>query len=185
VRAVGTLVALGLTACAREPAERLCPDLAEGGLVVTEIHGTPSPDDGSPEWVELFAPAATDLEGIKIRFRRLDGSTEVDILVRHSVPVAAGDFVVLGLEDDGALEPYLDYGFAADFQQEWLTAAAVDVESCTVLIDRAQYSSLPSVGTFSLGTNPPDALANDDPDAWCDDPNALGTAGQPNITCPP
>jgi len=183
VRAALTLIAL--SACARDPAPALCPDVAEGDLVVSEIRGTPSPDDGSPEWVEIFSKPATDLEGLRLRFRRLDGSSEIDILVRRSVPVAAGDYAVLGLDDDAKLQPYEDYGFAADFQQGWLSAAAIDVESCGTLIDRAQYSSLPDAGTFSLGTNPPDALANDDPANWCDDTTTTnGTAGQPNITCP-
>ena len=184
MRAALTILVV-IAGCARETAPRLCPDLAPGELVVSEIHGTPSPADGNPEWVELYAVTATDLEGIKIRFRRLDGSSEIDVLVRHSVPVAAGDYAVLGLVDDAALPPYMDYGFLADFQQGWLSAAAIDVETCTELVDRAQYSSLPGSGTFSLGTNPPDATANDDTGAWCDDTStANGTAGQPNITCP-
>src|SRR5438132_13762143 len=94
VRVIGiSVAAVGLTAaCARDPLEAKCPTVAVGDIVVTEIRGQQSPDDGSPVWVELYnaSTSSIDLEGTKIRFRKKDGSSEVDVLVRRSLPVGAG-----------------------------------------------------------------------------------------------
>jgi len=180
--------------CARDPVEAVCPSIAEGALVVTEVRGPQSPDDNEGPWVELYnaSSSSIDLEGTKIRFRRKDGSSEIPVLVRRSVSVAAGDYVVLGLflDDDPNKPSFVTYGFADDFSASWLPAAAIDVEAsiggdaCGQLIDRAQYDSLPKTGTFSLGVMPPNATDNDLPASWCTDPASSGTPGAANIACP-
>lgn len=178
------LVVVGLIGCARDPVPAICPDVSEGALVITEIRGPQDDRDGP--WIELFnaSSGSVDLEGTRIRFRRKDGSSEIPVLVRRSLPVAAGDYVVLGLFFDAEVPAHVDYGFLDDFDATWLSAAAVDVESCGTLIDRAIYDALPDVGTYSLGTQPPDAEANNLPTAWCFDPTAAGTPGAANIACP-
>lgn len=170
-----------LAACARDPIDD-CPDLAGGQLVVTEVRGDADLTTGP--WVELFNAGAgsVDLEGARIRFRRRDGSSEIPILVRSPLPVAAGDYVVLGRFPTGAPD-FVDYNFADDFDGTWLAAAAIDVENCGELVDLAQYDVLPDVGTFSLG-GAPDAEANDLPAAWCNDPTPNGTPGAANTACP-
>jgi hypothetical protein len=192
VHSTGLLVIAVIAAgCVREPATSECPDLATGDLVITEIRGPQNDPLGA--WIELYnaSGASIDLQGTKVRFRKRDGSAETDILVRRSVEVAAGAYVVLGLFDDsdGMRPAYVDYGFAVDFHATWLSAAAVDVEACGQLVDRAIYDSLPDMGTFSLGTQPPDATSNDLPASWCTDATAVGTTfpGTPqhmNIACP-
>ena len=154
--------------------------------MITEIRGPQSPDDANGPWIELFnaTPSAIDLEGIKIRFRKKDGSSEVDVIVRRSVVADPGSYVVLGLFDDTALPDFADYGFAGDFHATWLSAAAVDVGSCDTLVDRATYDSLPKTGTFSLGLMPPDGNLNDDLSKWCTDPASAGTPRAANIACP-
>lgn len=174
-----------LVGCARDPAMALCPELAAGELVVTEFRGPQSPDD--TVWVEIYNASgrSLDLEGLKIRFRKKDGSSEIDVLVRRPLQASAGAYVVLGLvQDDSSRPAYIDYGFAGDFMQGFLPAAAVDVVSCDHLIDRAVYDVLPKMGTHSLGTRPPDANANDIPASWCDNPAPAGTPQQPNPPCP-
>lgn len=168
-----------------------CPAIGEGDLVVTEIGGPQTGFDTLQPWIELYnaSGASQDLYGVKIRFRRPDGSNETDTIVRRSLTVAAGDYVTLGLDDDLALEPYIDYGIAADFHASWPSAAAVDVEVCNLRIDRVQYSSLPKTGTYSLGTTPPTAAANDLPAMWCTDTTTTagsfpGTPQKANTACP-
>jgi hypothetical protein len=109
--------------------------------------------------------------------------------VRHSVPTQAGSYTVLGRDDDLELASYIDYGFAPEFSETWLASAAVDVEACGRQIDRAVYSSLPRVGTFSLGVTPPTGQANDLPANWCTDATAHagsfpGSPQQANAACP-
>lgn len=180
-----------LVGCARDPVEAICPPVSEGALVVTEIRGPQRPEDRDGPWIELFnaTNAAVDLEGTKIRFRKKDGSSEIPVLVRRSLPVAAGEYSVLGLFFDidvvaDQTPPHADYGFRDDFDASWLDAAAVDVESCGTLIDRATYDALPDVGTFELGTMPPDADANNLATSWCFDPASAGTPGEANTPCP-
>lgn len=184
---------LALVGCVRDPADAKCPDLGEGDLVVTEIGGPQTGSDTLQPWIELYnaSGGSVDLLGLKIRFRRVTGSDENDTIVRRSLVVAAGAYVVLGLDDDAddKRERYLDYGIAGDFHVSWPSSSAVDVEVCNTLIDRVQYSSLPRAGTYSLGTQPPTATANDLPVSWCTDTTANpgsfpGTPQKANTACP-
>lgn len=184
-------IALGATGCVRDPADGACPALGDGDLVVTEIGGPQTGMDTLQPWLELYnaSGASVDLLGVKVRFRRPDGSSETDTIVRSSVIVAAGDYAVLGLSPDGQLEPYIDYGISVDFHASWPSAAAVDVEVCNTRIDRIQYTSLPRAGTYSLGTRPPTAEANDLPAMWCTDTTINvgsfpGTPQKANTACP-
>jgi len=180
---VPAVVLIAAAGCVRAPAKAECPSLGAGDLVVTEIRG--DQDDTLGPWVELYNASgdSVDLLGTQVRFRKLDGSSESDVLVRRSLEVAPGAYTVLGLfPDDNTRPAFVDYGFAADFHNTWLTSAAIDVNACSQLVDRAIYNSLPAVGTFSLGTQPPDATSNDFPASWCTD--ATGTPQQANIPCP-
>lgn len=184
LRSVPFCVFLLAAGCTRDPGDAVCPDLAAGDLVVTEVRGPQTGDDLAKPYVELFnaSSGTIDLLGTKIRFRKKDGSSEVPVLVRRSVTLPAGGYAVLGLESDTARSAYVDYGFAGDFMVGFLTSAFVDVETCGALIDRMQYDSLPRTGSYSLGTLPPTADANDIPANWC-----TATAGSPqqaNAACP-
>ncbi len=175
-----------LAGCVRDPETAECPELAPGDLVVTEIRGPQTPDDRDGPWIELFnaSAGAIDLEGMKIRFRRKDGSSEVPVLVRRPVSFGPGEYVVLGLFDDAERPGFAAYGFQNDFHETWLDAAAIDVDTCGERVDLATYDSLPSIGTFSFG-GAPDSNQNDDLGQWCTDPSSLGTPGAANIACPP
>ncbi|MBS1122585.1 MAG: Por secretion system C-terminal sorting protein [Deltaproteobacteria bacterium] len=180
------MIAIGFVAgCARDPEPAECPTVEPGALVVTEVRGPQKPEDQNGPWIELFnaSTSSIDLEGTKVRFRRKDGSTEVPILVRRSVVVGPGEYVVLGLFDDSALPAFADYGFGNDFRDTWLAAAAIDVETCGDRVDVATYDALPDTGTFSFGSAP-DANQNDDLSQWCTDPSSLGSPRAANIACP-
>jgi hypothetical protein len=179
------LVLLGLVGCARDPVEAVCPDVVAGDLVVTEARGPQSPEDLNGPWIELFnaSGASVDLEGTKVRFRDRGGSDEISILVRRSVPINAGEYVVLGLFLDPDRPAHVDYGFLDDYEGTWKDAAAVDLLTCNTVIDLLTWDDLPTVGTYSLG-GPPDAEANNLASSWCFDPMSAGTPGEANITCP-
>lgn len=188
--AASLAILMALSACERDAEEALCPDVSTGGLIVTEVRGPQNPADATNgEWIELYnaSGSSLDLEGIRVRFRRKDGSSEIPIIVRETTPVAAGAYVVLGLFlNDGSRPAHVDYGFAGDFTESWLAAAAIDVESCGARIDRAVYDVLPKMGTFSFGAMP-NADVNDDPRMWCTNSTMMGTAypGTPKQANPP
>lgn len=193
------LVLIGLAAfaagCEREPLDWICPALEPGALVVTEIRGAQSGTDSYGQWIELYnaGSAAVDAEGLRVNLRTLDGSGETRILVRTSLEIAAGSYVVLGQFDDGSAPEHVDHGYGSDAAGLY-DSAAIDILACGELVDRVVYRDLPATGTRAYdGAMDPDALGNDDEQAWCDDtrsagdplpPGAPGTPGQGNSICP-
>lgn len=190
MRAALLCAALLPAACTRAPAEAVCPDLAPGELVVTEVRGPQTPEDAAGAWIELYNASGRrlDLAGLELRFRHVDNSGSVPVLVRRALDLRPQGYTVLGLFDDGDPPAHVDYGFLSDFHEGWLPRAAVEVVSCGELVDRMYYDALPKQGTYSLG-GVPDASNNDLTTAWCTDATAVGAAfpGTPrsaNIACP-
>lgn len=172
-----TLVLATLVACARAPGEDRCPALAAGDVVITEIRGSQS-DGAGPPFVELYNASGTDVDllGTTLRFTAANGSTAIAVIVRRAVLVPPEGYVTLGLASDASRPATIDYGFAGDFRgRAWLPAAALEIASCDTPIDRATYGSLPLRGSYSFGTVPPTAEANDYPTAWCTDATLIGS----------
>jgi hypothetical protein len=180
----GALLALVAGSCAREPAERLCPEAAAGALVVSELSAAPrGGDPPSPSWIELFNASGDELDllGVGVRMRRLDGGAEQRLLVRRSLVAPAGEAVVLSQSAEGQEPAFASYGFAADAPGAFYAAAVVTVESCEAELDRLTYARLPAAGSLSLGAWPPSAEANDLAGAWCAD--AQGSPARRNQPC--
>lgn len=189
----------------------LCPEVAAGDLVITEVRG-PQPRGDAPDtggqWIEIYnrSAATVDLLGMHVRLRTLDGANQPTIVVRESVPVVAGGYVVLGGSEEVDAPPSsFDYNWYPDFSsadsdgdldelvedRDLFGAAAIDLEACGVRIDRMVYEDLPAAGTYALGGEP-DAERNDDAGAWCTDatsddtdPATVGLPGTPGSENPP
>lgn len=164
-----------------------CADVSPGELVITELRGPQTADELTPPFVEIYNASshAIDLEALKLRYRTIDGGTDIPVIIRRPVSVAATSYAVLGLvPDDGELPSYVDYGFSGDFKQGYLPAAAIDLLACDTLIDRVVYRSLPKDGTYSLAATPPAADVNDDEAAWCTNPVKDGSPRMENPPCP-
>jgi hypothetical protein len=207
---VTALLFCGGGACDREAEPELCPPLAEGDVVISEIRGeqsvkrTPDPDDqpiADPfgEWIEIYnaSGAPVDLYGLQLRFLELDGSNEGTVIVRRHLDVAAGDRVVLSYFPDDARPAHADYGWFPDFlgsdgqAHSLFDTGVIDVHACDTRIDRVRPDGLPSNATWSFPTEPPDVAANDETLVWCDDGTgatdteyAAGTPGEVNRPCP-
>jgi hypothetical protein len=200
-------LACAQNACTRDPLDEVCPAVAPGELVVTEVRGSQSGSDGYGQWIEIYNASSgeVDLRGLEIFVRRVDGGADGHILVRTSVLVAAGDYAVIGRFLPDQLPDYVDYGYQLDcedtssgcdsywFDTSLYDAAAIDLLACDELIDRAIYRDLPSRGTWAFdGDDPPDADANDVERDWCvddqEDDNTeqlgiRGTPGEANPSC--
>ena len=181
-----------LQGCARPEAERRCPALEAGELALTELRGPPGADAPGQPWLELYnaGQRALDLEGLHLRFVRLDGGAEKAALVRRSVPAPPAAYVVLSLEEDEARPAFAAYGLGAELTGAWFPSAAVQVESCEDLVDQVLHPRLPEAGSYALGV--PAAAGdltalNDQPGAWCVDgrgaPAQAGTPGRENPPC--
>ncbi len=190
-------------------APAICPDVAVGELVITELRGPQAGAalDTGGQWIELHNGSGADLDllGLQLRPRTLGGDRQPRIIVRTSLVVAAGDYVVLGGVDDLEAPPAtLDYNWYPDFTSDdrdsdsrldasdLFDVGALDVEACGVRIDRIVYPDLPGSGTYAFGPAP-DATGNDTTTAWCtdvtDDADATtvglpGTPGAANRPCP-
>lgn len=166
--------------------------------MVTEIRGAQSPEPGYGEWIEIYnaSPEAVDLTGLRVTLIKLvDGTSAGSFVLRgDGLAIDPGAYFVLGRFPAGAEPPYVQYGYADDYDAELPGAAAVDIESCGLLIDRMIYRSLPSEGTyvFNGAIEPPEDAENDNEDAWCvdliedgDTPTMgiRGTPGEKNIPC--
>jgi hypothetical protein len=190
------VLALGMAGCEREPLPWICPDVGPGDLVITELRGSQTGSDTYGQWIEVYnaSGAAQDLQGLSVELIRLDGSGPARILVRvDGVTVPAGGYAVLGRFATGQEPVHVDYGYLHDFSSNLYDSAAVDLVACGERVDRVVYRDLPRVGTLSYdGDLTPDAMGNDDEDAWCVDDvpedsttelGVPGTPGQPNRPC--
>lgn len=166
------LVWVVVCGCAREPADTPCPPVGAGELVLTEIRGPQSGDDGYGEWLEIYnaSPGEIDLAGLALTIFKLDGSSESHILVRRHITVAADGYAVVGRQLAGQEPAYVDYGYITDFDRDLYDSGAIELSSCGQSIDITVYRNLPTRGTLVLdGDLSPTADLNDDEAAWCVD----------------
>lgn len=184
---VVTSLFLPVFACEREPLDVDCPDLAVGGLVVTEVRGD---QDGSTdtqgEWIEIFNPGATiDLVGLRVVFQTLTGSID-SFTVRRSLTINGGGYVTLGRFPDNDLPSHVSYGYADELDTAINERGAIELIGCdNVEVDQVVYQQLPGVGTLALdGALSPDASANDSEANFCVDAAGAGE-GTPQQENPP
>jgi hypothetical protein len=175
-------------------------ELEEDDLVITELRG---PQEGTRgNWIELYNASGEDLDlqGLRGTMQPLKGSevggeAALTFLVRESLPVPAGGYVVLGaLRLDASRRPEVDYSINSDLRREpeqaelpdgtvvllppsenadpydLLPTARIRLWACERLIEELSYTALPPLGTFSYdGSLVPDADDNDDLSRWCTD----------------
>ena len=188
------LALMALLGCERDPRVAVCPELAPGDLIITELRGDQSgSDDEIGEWIELYNASSLtiDLTGVAVVVTRLDGGSDARLVFRREVRVDSGDYVVLGrFFDLPELRPdYVNYGYSEDFDSSLYDTGAIEIFACGTMTDQLVYRNLPSTGTFAFdGAIDPDATDNDDANNWCideltGDPDATGTPGERNPVC--
>lgn len=166
--------------------------LARGQLVITEIMADPAgADDSSFEWFELYNPtdAAITLTDIGLEYSKIDGSEAKGHLIKDELRIEPGQYLVFGKATAETLPDYVDYGFAADLGSFSNTEGKLRVVCGTLVVDEALYGDLSDGVSRSLGTQPPDAVANNDLTNWCDSPEIFmgeeyGSPGAQNPACP-
>ena len=170
------------------------PDLAAldpGDLVITEFMQNPSiAGDNDGEWFEVYNASGTtlDLRGLEVSDLGSD-STTVDV----SVVVAPGQYVVFGVNADGAVNG----GLSVDVELSSFSLGNTDDEIVlayrgttfdTVVYDDGATFPDGTGASASLDPSARNATANDDGSNWClattpYGDGDLGTPGAANDSC--
>ena len=160
-----------VVACAEDPLPYVCPAVDPGQLVVTELRGPQSEADTRGQWLELtnVGGGTVDLEGLHIVTYQLDGTNEMDGIVRYKRELDDGERFVVGKYASATMPAWIDYDFNHEWPSDVSADAVVELRACGEIIDAIVYHGLPTTGTYSLGLEPPDADGNDDEEAWCND----------------
>jgi hypothetical protein len=181
------VAALLVAACARDPLPQVCPEVAAGDLVLTEIRGAQTGTDAPGQWVELAnaSARAVDLAGLGLRMRRLDGSADLTVFVRAARPLAAGSYAVLGRFAAGVPPANVTYADLDDLSASLYSSGALELEACGDLVDRVVYRGLPAQGSLAFdGARDPSGDGNDAEAAWCADAAGDGHPGSPGARNP-
>lgn len=189
--AVG-LIALGGSAggCTREALPEICPHVAEGELVISELRGDQAEAGSFGHYLEVYnaSDSTIDLAGLRVRQLALDGD-ELEFFVRESVDVAPGAYAVIGPGFPEDKDSWIDYGFGWDISSDGaenpsgqlmrFRAAELELTACGEVIDAVSVAldAITRTGTVACGNadNPPSASENDlleDPPSagcWCVD----------------
>src|SRR5258706_1136493 len=164
------LVLACLGACGPSQVECAQP-IGTGELVITEVLAHPSGD--APAWLEIFNATdhAIDVEGLAIQH----GTTTRAL---DTASIAPRGYFVVG----SAAAPYV--GAVASLGD--MTGKLV-LACGSRLIDAANPGAIVAGHSRELGAGaPPDALLDDDPEAWCEagatqlSPGNFRTPGEPN-----
>lgn len=172
----------GAAAQPDEPdAPRIPRPSAPGDIVITELMSNPEAlRDDVGEWFELYNPSdehALSLEGCAI-----DDGTERPRALPGALVIEPLGFAVIARSDQVAFAADLVLSFSLGNSEDRLALICGGVE-----IDRVSYGAgYPLVAGASLSLDPGafDALANDDPAAWCAAPPAAGDRGSPGAPNP-
>lgn len=187
---------VAVSGCSRPPLGEICPEAAEGELVITEIRGPQSGGDNRGQWFEVYNASdhAIDLRGLRVRFFNLQGEPQGErpILVRaDELVVEPGAYATLGHHPPNTLPAFIDYTFIVDYfsavepedddglgfgeepqrrPKDLVPAGRIELAACGEVIDSLRYEELPVMGTLSFdGDVAPTAEANDDPANLCVD----------------
>ncbi len=170
-----------------------------GQLVITEVMPNPAVvSDTTAEWFEIQALADIDLNGLAPD-RAGDTSNPRPIESTDCIHLAAGERAVFAKSTEMA-ENGLPMPVAGTFTFSLVDGTAdkpgdVQILFGTTVIDAITWTSTRSGRSHQLDPGKIDAIANDDPGAFCDGTtiyntnqagttNDFGTPGEANIACP-
>jgi len=175
-----------------------CDDLVDEGvlpydaLLITEFLKDPAAVSNSDgEWIEVYNNTALGMDLFGLVVSDLDGDS---FTVETSLPLAAGEHAVLGVDADVAVNG----GVAVDYEYSGLTLAngpddEIVLTHGGVELDHVYYDAVDWPDTAgaaaSLDPSEHDPDQNDDPSHWCDAPDPwgpntdLGSPGEMNPPC--
>lgn len=177
-------------ACSGSGGGSACDFLLTGDLVITEVMANPEGEDKGFEWFEIFNATSgeIDLEGVQLSSSRADG-TDRKFHTFSELTIAAGQYLVVGNATGADLPAHVDYGYGTSLGDLRNSGGRLAVECDLTPVDVAVYDQADSGTSIGFdGDRAPDALANDDLNAWCAatvsfDTMTLGSPGTANEPC--
>ncbi len=166
--------------------------LLPGDLVITEVMPNPDGADDGKEWFEVYNNTAgpLDIGGVTLVYSRTDGTGRKEHVVEKGTLLSAGEYYVFGGVLPVAQPAHVDYAYGDDLGSLTNTGGRLAIECDDTLVDEVVY--LEAGDGHSLiydGANVPDAVGNDDLEAWCESEEAFDTdffasPGAENEACP-
>ncbi|MEO1173733.1 MAG: lamin tail domain-containing protein, partial [Myxococcota bacterium] len=156
------------TGCTESGTERSTVLPSAGELVITEVLANPDGADSlrTSEWIELYNAAANpvDLNGLRI-ISRTGNSREFFVEGTECLPVAAGDFAVIGASSDTSLNGQVMVDAVAPDLELYNSESTLEILNGTALIDSAEVPSATEGVSAFVSTLSADG--NDSPGAFC------------------
>ncbi len=161
----------GTERCMASGGERDTMTPAVGELIISEVFANPSGDDGNKEYIELYATAAVDLNGLVITADTGTSDRSAALISADCLEVSAGTYVVIATGAD----PLTNGGLTADFVIPQGASYFFNGDGQTVAIELADgsvldFAVIPSGGTgvaVSTNVSPPTLMGNDTKTGWC------------------
>ncbi|XXF78705.1 lamin tail domain-containing protein [Myxococcaceae bacterium GXIMD 01537] len=181
------------TACggAPESVDAPCARLLSGDLVITEYLNDPEGTDTGQEYVEVHNPTTgpVDLRGLTLYAARADGSQEKRYVFLDAVPVAAGDYMVLGDVRGGTSPSHVDLSYGDALGALGNSSGRLGLRCGERVVDEVPLAA-PAKSGFARGYDGrlvPDSEGNDEPSRWCDAvaPFVGAVKGSPGVANPP
>ena len=167
--------------------------LKKGQLVITEVMPDPAgADDDNFEWFEIHNPTdqPLSLTGLGLESSKIDGSSPKGHLIKdETLMIEPGAYLVVGKAAQDTKPDHVDYGYGADLGSMSNSEGKVRLVCGTLVVDEILFEKPKDGYSRSLGSKPPDALANDDLTGWClasavYDGKDYGSPGAANPDCP-
>ncbi len=165
--------------------------LLAGDLVITEIMANPKGQDEGQEWFEVYNPGTTavDLKGLRLAAARTDGTAQEEYTIEESITIEPAQYMVFGGVLQQAKPAWVDFAYQDGLGGLRNSGGRLSLFCQDALVDRVVYMEMSEgVSQEFDGSKDPDAVANDNPDDWCDarmefEPDSFGTPGTANEVC--
>lgn len=162
---------------------------AVGDLVISEVLADPSGSDSNKEYIEIYAVATVDLNGVVIIADSGSSDRSVTLSAPECLEANAGSYVVVATGDD----PLTNGGLSADFVFPQSSSyffndpgqtVALELGDGTILDSAVLPDGGPGVAVSTIA-EPPTIAGNDTEAGWCleataglfDDTGSPGVAG--------
>lgn len=159
-----------------------------GDLFFVEFMADPTAvSDTAGEWIELYATAPVDLNGLELS----NGTSKTVLSGTHCLPVFMNTTALLAHGTDPTLNGGLPTPKAIFAFSLGNTSGTLTLKSGTTVIDQFSYTKVAAGASTQLDAEKLDATQNDDEASWCAATGTYGTAakdkgtpGTANEVCP-